>query len=253
MGLTAECTDMNVFITFDKMKQFLTGLISLFTALGAQAQTLETGVAINATHLWETSNKYSHKIRTEGLGMSIMARYQNPHTIFLFKNNEVGMEYSRGGIWMWEHVGPSQIGGDHTRIEYSSASFTLNNYFANFGTLNNRIQFSLGMHYNFKVISRSDGIAGVCTYYWDSLAPQWMGLQTNYTYYSLDGKNNQYLERFNMGPTVGIALPSFTVGHLKLRCRYDMNISLGGELKKGMDFNYMRQRVTLSVVWGKQH
>jgi hypothetical protein len=72
------------------MKQFLTGLISLFIALGAQAQTLETGLAINNTHLWQ-SNSYNYYVeRTEGLGISAMARYQRPKSFFLFKNNEAG-------------------------------------------------------------------------------------------------------------------------------------------------------------------
>ena len=81
------------------MKQFLTGLISLFTALGAQAQTLETGVAINASHLYKSDiGNYVHN-RTDGLGISLMARYQNPNATYLvFKNNEVGLEFCRGQI-----------------------------------------------------------------------------------------------------------------------------------------------------------
>jgi len=50
------------------MKQFLTGLISLFTALGGRAQTLETGLAINASHLYKSEiGDYVHN-RTDGFG-----------------------------------------------------------------------------------------------------------------------------------------------------------------------------------------
>lgn len=38
------------------MKQFITGLISLFITLGAQAQTLETGLAVNKTYLWQSNS-----------------------------------------------------------------------------------------------------------------------------------------------------------------------------------------------------
>ncbi len=96
MGLITECTDLNVFITYDKMKQFLTGSILLIIALGAQAQTLETGLAINNTHLWQSNSYNDYVERTEGLGISAMARYQRPKSFFLFKNNEAGFEFSHG-------------------------------------------------------------------------------------------------------------------------------------------------------------
>ncbi len=227
------------------MKRFLTGLIFLTGVCTAQGQTLETGVAINATHLWQSFNVYPSVSRTEGLGMSIMARYQNPHAFFLLKNNEVGLEYNRGGIWMSEHTGPSMIGGDYTGFAYRSASITLNNNFVNFGTISKGFQVSLGVHYNFKIISISEGVNVICTYHSDTLGHHW----ADRDYYSLDGINNQYLRRFNMGPTMGIAFRPFDVGKLKLRCRYDINTTLVGDLKDGMLFNCMMQRITLSLVW----
>ena len=86
------------------MKQFLPGLISLFTALGAQAQILETGLAINKTHLWQSNSYNNYADMTEGFGISAMARYQRPKSFFLFKNNEAGFEFSHGEIYIQEHV-----------------------------------------------------------------------------------------------------------------------------------------------------
>ena len=71
------------------MKQFITGLISLFITLGAQAQTLETGLAVNKTYLWQSNSGVDGVDRSEGLGISAMARYQRPKSFFLFRNNEV--------------------------------------------------------------------------------------------------------------------------------------------------------------------
>jgi hypothetical protein len=75
------------------------------------------------------------------------------------------------------------------------------------------------------------------------------GIFASYSEKSLDGKNNKLIQRFNLGPTLGIAFRPFDVGKFKLRCRYDINASLRDELKEGLDFNYLRQRLTLSVVW----
>ena len=80
-----------------------------------------------------------------------------------------------------------------------------------------------------------------------------LGYKVWYTKNSLDGINNQLIERFNLGPTIGIAFKPFEVGKFKLRCRYDINASLLGELKENTNFDYLRQRITLSVVLGKQH
>ena len=75
------------------------------------------------------------------------------------------------------------------------------------------------------------------------------GIVVSYSEKSLDGKNNKLIQRFNMGPTLGIAGPPLNIGNFKIRCRYDINAALRSELKEGLDFNYLRQRLTLSVVW----
>ena len=169
MGLITECTDLNVFITYDKMKQFLTGSILLIIALGAQAQTLETGLAINNTHLWQSNSYNDYVERTEGLGISAMARYQRPKSFFLFRNNEAGLEFSHGGIYIQEHTSPGGAGGGITNIKYNATSFTLNNYFVNFGTLNKGFQVAMGFHYNYKLVSHSDGYYMRRNARWDTL------------------------------------------------------------------------------------
>lgn len=51
----------------------LVGLISLIIPFGAQIQILETGLAINKTHLWQSDNYVDGVDRIEGLGISPMA------------------------------------------------------------------------------------------------------------------------------------------------------------------------------------
>jgi len=231
------------------MKRFLTGLIFLTRVFTAQAQTWETGLAINKTHLWQSDNYVDYTRRTEGLGVSIMARYQNPTFFFLLKNNEVGFEHSRGEVWIRQHTSPGGSGGDYTNLKYSSTSFTLNNYFANFGTLKKGFQLSMGLHYNYKINTHSNGYFTIRNHKWDTLGHVW----TVENYYSLDGKNNPFIRRFNMGPTIGLAFRPFQLGKLILRSRYDISSTIVSELRSGMGFSNLRQRFTLSIAWGKQH
>ena len=224
------------------MKHLLTGLIFLTWGCTAQAQTWETGLAINKTHLWQSDSYVDYTGRTEGLGVSIMARYQNPTFFFLLKNNEIGFEHSRGELKIGYHR------GERTNLKYSSTSFTLNNYFANFGTLKKGFQVSMGLHYNYKIHTLSDGGFTNVTYKRDSLGNAW----TKSDYYSLDGRNNPFIRRFNMGPTIGIAVRPFQLGKLVLRSRYDISTTMLGEKDGEMNFNNLRQRFTLSVVWDKQ-
>jgi hypothetical protein len=238
-----------VFITYYKMKQFLTGSILLIIALGAQAQTLETGLAINNTHLWQSNSYNDYVERTEGLGISAMARYQRPKSFFLFKNNEAGFEFSHGEIYIKEHTSPGGGGGNVTNIKYNATSFTLNNYFVNFGTLNKGFQVAMGFHYNYKLVSHSDGYYMRRTSRWDTLGHYWF----EETYYSLGGKNNPEIHRFNFGPTFGVAFRPFQVGKINLRCRYDISSTIGRELQPGIiGFSNLRQRFTLSMMWRKE-
>lgn len=231
------------------MKRFLTGFIILTRILTTHAQTWETGLAINKTHLWQSEGFVSKTIRTEGLGVSIMARYQNPAADFFINHNELGFEHSRGEIFIEERQSSGGAGGDYTFLKYSSTSFTLNNYFANFGTLKKGFQVSLGLHYNYKFHTLSDGYFTLQKIKWDAMG----NLQFYVTEYSLDGKNNQYIRRFNMGPTIGIAFRPFQVGKLVLRSRYDISTTIFGELNNGMNFDNLRQRFTLGIVWDKKH
>lgn len=235
------------------MKQFLTGLISLFTALGGHAQTLETGLAINASHLYKSEfGDYVHN-RTDGFGISLMARYQNPNATYLvLKNNEVGLEFCRGQIEVQAEGRGGSPTGATASINYTTSSLSLNNYFVNFGSLDKGFQVALGLHCNYKIITLSEGFSEEYNIAWVS-TPWGSGYRHWYTKNSLDGINNQLIERFNLGPTVGIAFKPFEVGKFKLRCRYDINASLLGELKENTNFDYLRQRITLSVVLGKQH
>jgi hypothetical protein len=230
------------------MKHLLTGLILLTWGCTAQAQTWETGLAINKTHLWQSDSYVDYVDRTEGLGISAMARYQSPKSFFLFRNNEAGFEFSHGRIYIHEHISPGGAGGDATSIKYNTTSFTLNNYFVNLGTLNKGFQVAMGFHYNYKLVSHSDGYNMIRNTRCDSFGHYWF----EKTYYSLDGKNNPEIRRFNFGPTVGIAFRPFQVGKINLRCRYDISSTIGGELRSGMGFSHLRQRFTLSVVWDKQ-
>jgi hypothetical protein len=230
------------------MKHLLTGLIFLTWGCTAQAQTWETGLAINKTHLWQSDSYIDYTGRTEGLGVSIMARYQNPTFLLLLKNNEIGFEHSRGEVWIQQHTSPGGSGGDYTYLKYSTTSVTLNNYFANFGTLKKGFQVSMGLHYNYKINTLSDGYYMIREHKWDTLGHVWAVKN----YYPLDGKNNPEIRRFNFGPTVGIAFRPFQVGKINLRCRYEISSTIGGELRSGMGFSNLRQRFTLSVVWDKQ-
>ena len=124
---------------YHNMKRLLIGLLLMALGKTAQAQTWETGLAINKTHLWQYESDYVD--RTQRLGISAMARYQNPNaTHLLLKNNEIGFEHSRGELKIGYHR------GERTNLKYSSTSFTLNNYFANFGTLKKGFQVSMGLH-----------------------------------------------------------------------------------------------------------
>ncbi len=235
------------------MKQFLSGSILLIIALGARAQTLETGLAINASHLYKSDiGNYVHN-RKDGFGLSLMARYQNPNATYLvLKNNEVGLEFCRGQIEVQAEGRGGGPTGNTTSINYTTSSLSLNNYFVNFGSLDKGFQVALGLHCNYKIITLSEGFSEEYNLAW--VSTMWgSGYKVWYTKNSLDGINNQLIERFNLGPTLGIALRPFDAGKFKLRCRYDINASLLGELKENTDFNYLRQRITLSVVLGKQH
>lgn len=241
---------------YHNMKRLLIGLLLMALGNTVQAQTLETGVAINTNHLWQNYKyaPYSYlNSRTDGFGLSLMARYQNPKaTYLLLKNNEVGLELSRGQIEVQAQGHTFAPTGITTSINYTTGSLTLNNYFVNFGTLNKEFQVALGLHCNYKITTLSEGFTEVFHYAGDSNISG-AGYRIWFTENSLDGRNNQLIQRFNLGPTLGIALPPFDVGKFKLRCRYDMNVTLRDELKEGNDFNYLRQRITLTIVWGKQH
>jgi hypothetical protein len=229
------------------MKHLLTGLIFLTWGYTAQAQTWETGLAINKTYLWQSNSGVDGVDRTEGLGISAMARYQRPKSFFLFRNNEAGLEFSHGGIYIQEHTSPGGAGGGITNIKYNTTSFTLNNYFVNFGTLNKGFQVAMGFHYNYKLVSHSDGYYMRRNARWDTLGLHYWFEKT---YYPLDGKNNPEIHRFNFGPTVGIAFRPFQVGKINLRCRYDISSTIGRELQSGiMGFSNLRQRFALSFVW----
>ena len=237
-----------IMIFHNHMKRLLIGLLLMALGKTAQAQTWETGLAINTTHLWQSPEYAYLKNRTDGLGLSLMARYQNPKATYLvLKNNEVGLELSRGQIEVQargQHAGART--GITTSINYSTSSLSLNNYFINFGTLNKEFQVALGIHCNYKITTLSEGFTEVLHYEGDT---NFSGYRVWFTKNSLNGRNNQLIERFNLGPTLRIALPPFDVGKFKLRCRYDMNVTLRDELKEGNDFNYLRQRFTLSFVW----
>ena len=114
------------------MKHLLTGLIFLTWGCTAQAQTWETGLAINKTHLWQRSEFTYLKKRIDGIGLSFMARYQNPQATYLvLKNNEVGLELSRAQIEMQAMGSAGAPTSIATYINYTTSSLTLNNYFIN--------------------------------------------------------------------------------------------------------------------------
>jgi hypothetical protein len=92
------------------MKRFLTGFIILTRILTTHAQTWETGLAINKTHLWQSDGFVNNTSRTEGLGISIMARYQNPTANFFINHNELGFEHSRGEIFIEERQSSGGVG-----------------------------------------------------------------------------------------------------------------------------------------------
>ena len=226
------------------MKRYLTGLIFSMGAFTAKGQTVETGISINFNHLCP-SNDFHLQSRADGLGLSLMARFQKQKANNLFlKNNELGIEFSHGNIQLVS-MGPSGFLSYQTSINYSASSVTWNNYFVNFGTLTKGFQVALGAHSNCKIITLSNGENLML----NGLYNTGSGIFASYSEKSLDGKNNKLIRRFNLGPTLGIACPPFDVGKFKLRCRYDINAALRSELKEGLDFNYLRQRLTLSVVW----
>ena len=107
----------------------------------------------------------------------------------------------------------------------------------------------MGLHYNYKFHTLSDGYFTLQKIKWDAMG----NLQFYVTEYSLDGINNQYIRRFNMGPTIGIPFRPFQVGKLVLRSRYDISTTIFGELNNGMNFDNLRQRFTLGIVWDKKH
>lgn len=114
------------------MKHLLKGLIFLTWGCTAQAQTWETGLAINTTHLWQRSEFTYLKKRIDGIGLSFMARYQNPQATYLvLKNNEVGLELSRAQIEMQAMGSAGAPTSIATYINYTTSSLTLNNYFIN--------------------------------------------------------------------------------------------------------------------------
>lgn len=227
------------------MKRFLTGLIFSMGVFTAQGQTLETGISINFNHLCP-SNDFHLQSRSDGLGLSLMARFQKPKANNLFlKNNELGIEFSHGNIQLGS-IGPSGFLSSQTSINYSASSVTWNNYFVNFRTLTKGFQVALGAHSNFKILTLSNGENLMMNGFYNTGS----GIVVSYSEKSLDGKNNKFIQRFNMGPTLGIAGPPFNIGKFNIRCRYDINAALRSELKEGLDFNYLRQRLTLSVVWG---
>jgi hypothetical protein len=84
---------------------------------------------------------------------------------------------------------------------------------------------------------------------WDTLGHYWF----EETYYSLGGKNNPEIHRFNFGPTFGVAFRPFQFGKINLRCRYDISSTIGRELQPGIiGFSNLRQRFTLSMMWRKE-
>lgn len=227
-------------------------LIFLFYSFGMtlNCQTLETGIAINKTHLWYARNYEALINQKDKLGISLIARYQNPAAFFMLRNNEACIEYCRGQIDISEHGSAASGSGPSIDIMYKNLSITLNNYMVNFGTLTKGFQVSLGMHYNYKIWIQSNGYFSIPYHVWDPTMGAYRFLAS---YYNLDGKNNKYIRRFNLGPCLGIGFRTFKLGNLTVRSRYDISTGLGYEIKQAPAFNYFRQRFTFSIVKGDIH
>lgn len=235
-----------------KLKCFNKIAYILFTVIVFQSgplysQTFEFGLGINKTHLWYARSSEAIINQKDKLGISLTARYQNPAAFFMFRNNEACIEYCRGQMDISEHGSAASMSGPSTDIMYKNLSISVNNYMVNFGTLNKGFQVSLGMHYNYKIWTQSNGYFSLPYHVFDPTRSTYMFLAS---YYDLDGKNNKYIRRFNLGPCLGIGFRTFKFGNLTVRSRYDISTGLGYEIKQGPAFNYFRQRFTISIVNG---
>ncbi len=229
---------------------FILSTVIVFQFVPLYSQTLELGIGINKTHLWYPHSNEASINQKDKLGLSLIARYQNPTAFFMFRNSEVGIEYRRGQIDISEHGSAASGSGPSTNILYKNLSFTLNNYLINFKTLTKGFQVALGLHYNYKVWVQSSGYASIPYYTWDPAMGTYRFLAS---YNNLDGVNNKYVRKFNFGPCVGIGFRTFKLGDLTVRSRYDIATGLGYEIKRGPGFNYINQRFTFSIVHNNMH
>ncbi len=214
------------------------------------SQNLEIGLGVNKNHLWQSDTYISGVSRKDGLGLTFMGRYQNPNLFFLLRNNEAGVEYSRGEIYIGQHTSPGGAGGNRLYMKYRVLSFTLNNYFINFKTLNKPFQVGLGLHFNYKILNQSYGYFTRQKIGWDTLNNHY---SFSWKQYSLNGPDNPYTEKLNIGICAGIGFRPFTMGRFTFRTRYEAWTTLGSEVNDGLYFSYLRQNLQLNILFHKKN
>lgn len=222
--------------------------LSMSGLLLLKSQSFELGLARNYNLLSFAGWGYVDWVsRQNKSGISAYARYQNPKLFFLLKNNSIGIDYTRGAVYINEHTSPSGAGGNSLSVDYRGFSITGNNYFANFKTLKKKIQISMGLHFNYKIFTRSWAYYRIQKIGWDTLHNHYL---FSYNYYGISGDNNPYFSKFNMGICLG-AGTSFNWGKYKLSCRYNIDIALDDEIKipnLDLGFSYFRQNLGLYIV-----
>lgn len=229
------------------MKLYLVLFLSIVDVQILKSQPLEYGIARNYNLLSFAGGGYVDRVgRTNKSGISAYVRYQNPSLFFLLKNNSIGIDYTRGAVGIREHTSPGGAGGDGLYIDYKTISITGNSYFVNFKTLKKKVQFNLGLHFNYKIFTRSWGYYSTQKIGWDSIHNHYL---FSYNYYGLNGDNNPNINRFNMGLCLGTGTV-FNWGKYILSCRYNMDIAFGEEIhtRNDLGFAYFRQTLGLYIV-----
>ncbi|MBS3914038.1 MAG: hypothetical protein KG003_06035 [Bacteroidetes bacterium] len=211
----------------------------------SKAQALEFGPGFNITHLWQGNTYIDGVSKKYFAGVSLMARTQSKAKIFPLRHLQAGLEYTQAGITIDEHRSPGGAGGEFLTVRYKVLSATFNDYLINFNTLDKPFQIGLGIHFNYKLITQSNG-------YYTTQKIGWDSAQNYYSFkwekHSLDGRNISEFEKLNIGLCMSVGFAPRNIGKYNYRMRIETYAAIGSEVNNAMGFAYISPRLTLNIV-----
>lgn len=210
----------------------------------SNAQSLQFGIIRNYTHLTQRTTTAPNVDRNDRSRISLYIRYQRQKGFFLFRNNELGIDFNTASIDIETQSSLGGAGGQDLRLDYSTLSLTINNYLLNCNVLDKRLQLGIGLHYNYKL---KDYISGEYTdseIGWNS-----SGVYFTWYKYSFSKYHRPEVRKFNLGlcATAGTV---FSIGKHQFSIRYTIQRALREDViaPNTIGVSYLRQNLGLYIV-----